>query len=201
MPAPEPRPGKLTLQQAASVVFALISVLPLLVFAYSLYALNAINMVEYEIGLGLALAVALLGFYIFRVLMTRVAELIRAVSQMATHVPVTGPDEQVRVPGMGVIQEFNEMADLVHQLWKDEAELHMGQRVLVSVRNATAPIPGSLVRATDDGLVLETGEQQTAISYRRILAIEADGLPSAGARSAVPPGTPASAPTTAQPIR
>src|SRR2546422_5463888 len=96
MQATEPRPGKHTLQQAASVVFAMISVLPLLVFAYSLYALNAINQLEYDIGLGLALGVALLGFYIFRVLMTRVSELVRTVSQVASHVPVTGLDKEMR---------------------------------------------------------------------------------------------------------
>ena len=201
MQATEPRPGKHTLQQAASVVFAMISVLPLLVFAYSLYALNAINQLEYDIGLGLALGVALLGFYIFRVLMTRVSELVRTVSQVASHVPVTGLDKEMQVPGIGVIQEFNQMADLVHQLWKAEAELHMGQHVLVSVKNATNPIAGTLVRATDDGVVLETDGQQTAVSYRRILAVEVGRLPSIGAGSAVPPGKTASAPTAAQPLR
>lgn len=188
-PATEFRPGRLTLQQAASLVFALISVLPLLVFAYSLYSLNAINEIEYEIGLGLALAVALLGFYIFRRLMTRMSDLVRAVGQVRRHVPVTSPDADVRVPGIGAIQEFSEMADLVHQLWKAEAELHMGERVLVSVRNATDPLAGTLVRATDDGVVLETEGQQTPVSYRRILAIEASGLPSAD-RASPPRGVP-----------
>jgi len=77
----------------------------------------------------------------------------------------------------------------------------MGQHVLVSVKNATNPIAGTLVRATDDGVVLETDGQQTAVSYRRILAVEVGRLPSIGAGSAVPPGKTASAPAAAQPLR
>ena len=44
-----------TLRRASSVVFALISVLPLLLFAYTLYALDVLHHHVAQIGLGSAL--------------------------------------------------------------------------------------------------------------------------------------------------
>ena len=173
-----PRSGTHTLQQAASVIFALISILPLLGFAYSLYSLNAIGKIEYQLGLGLALSIALLGFYIFRVILRKMSELIHAVAQLASHreVLTVSAHTDVSVPGFGAIQEFGEMADLVHDLWKAEAELHVGQRVAVSVKNAPEAIGGILIRVTDDGVVLEENGQEEGIAYRRILAIEPAGV-------------------------
>src|SRR5688572_12387888 len=140
-----------TLQQTASVIFALISILPLLTFAYSLYNLNAIGKLEYQLGLGLALAVAVLGFSIFRVILRRMSELIKSMAQVAGPGEVSadvrdGADH--RVPGFGAIQEFGEMADLVHRLWKAEAELHVGERVEVSVKDAIAAVAGTLIRVS-----------------------------------------------------
>lgn len=169
-----PKSGTHTLQQAASVIFALISILPLLGFAYSLYSLNAIGKIEYQLGLGLALSIALLGFYIFRIILRRMSELIHAVAQVTAHKDVlsVSVDPDVSVPGFGAIQEFGEMAELVHDLWKTEAELHVGQRVAVSVKNAGEAIAGTLIRVTADGVVLEADGQEEGIAYRRILAIE-----------------------------
>lgn len=71
--------GSSTLQHAASVVFALTAVLPLLVFAWTLYRVNALSRPQAQLGLGLALGAALLGWYIFRALTRQMSELIRAV--------------------------------------------------------------------------------------------------------------------------
>jgi protein involved in polysaccharide export with SLBB domain len=185
-----PKLGTHTLQQTASVIFALISILPLLTFAYSLYNLNAIGKLEYQLGLGLALAVAVLGFSIFRVIFRRMSELIHSMAQVAGPGQVStavrdGAD--LRVPGFGAIQEFGEMADLVHHLWKAEAELHVGERVEVSVKDAIEAVAGTLIRVSDDGVVLRESDQETGIRYRRILAIEPAGSAAAGpGRAAVP---------------
>ncbi len=164
------------LQQAASVVFALISILPLLAFAYSLYSLNAIGRWEYQIGLGVALCVALLGFTIFKLILTRISDLLRAMSYVLAHGELSprAPQKELEVPGIGPILEIGEMADLVSHLWRAEAEPHVGQLVAISVMNAASALTGTLVRVSDEGIVLATDGKETAVAYRRIVAIEAE---------------------------
>jgi len=66
-----------TLRRASSVVFALISVLPLLLFAYTLYALDVLHHLIAQIGLGSALVLSMIGFYIYSVMMSRLSEILR----------------------------------------------------------------------------------------------------------------------------
>src|SRR6266446_5488510 len=65
------------LQQAASVIFALVAVVPLLIFAYTLHALGAIRSTQAQLSLGLALAISLLGFWMFRSMLGRMAEVVQ----------------------------------------------------------------------------------------------------------------------------
>ena len=66
------------LRQAAAVIFALVAVVPLLVFAWTLHALDVIKRTEAQVGLSLSLAVALLGFSMFRVMLSRMSEVVQA---------------------------------------------------------------------------------------------------------------------------
>ena len=68
------------LQQAASVIFALVAVVPLLILAWTLHAVGAIRSTQAQLSLGLALAVALLGFWMFRSLLGRMAEVVKALA-------------------------------------------------------------------------------------------------------------------------
>ena len=68
------------LQQAASVIFALVAIVPLLIFAWTLLALGAIRSTQAQLSLALALAVALLGFWMFRSLLGRMAEVVQALA-------------------------------------------------------------------------------------------------------------------------
>jgi len=68
------------LQQAASMIFALVAVVPLLIFAYTLHALGAIRSTQAQVSLGLALAIALLGFWMFRSMLGRMAEVVQALA-------------------------------------------------------------------------------------------------------------------------
>jgi hypothetical protein len=70
-------PKTYTLRRASSVVFALISVLPLLLFAYTLYALDVLNHHVAQIGLGSALVLSMIGFYIYSVMMSRLSDILR----------------------------------------------------------------------------------------------------------------------------
>jgi hypothetical protein len=66
------------LRQAAAVIFALVAVVPLLVFAWTLHDLDVIKRTEAQVGLSLSLAVALLGFWMFRMMLSRMAEVVQA---------------------------------------------------------------------------------------------------------------------------
>ena len=71
-----------SLQQAASAVFAVTTVVPLLVFVWTLHRLGALSHVQSQVGLGLALGISLLGFYIFRRLMGQMAQLIHGLGRV-----------------------------------------------------------------------------------------------------------------------
>ena len=70
-------PRTYTLRRASFVVFALVSVLPLLLFAYTLHALNVLNEYLAQIALGSALALAAVGFYIYSVMISRLSDILR----------------------------------------------------------------------------------------------------------------------------
>jgi len=71
-----------SLQQAASAVFAVTTVVPLLVFVWTLHRLGVLSHVQSQVGLGLALGIALLGFYIFRRLMGQMSQLIHGLGRV-----------------------------------------------------------------------------------------------------------------------
>jgi hypothetical protein len=175
-----------TLQQAGAVVFVLIGLLPLLIFAWTLWTVGAIHTLYGQVGLGLALAIALLGFHIYRGMMTRISAFMRAMSKAAQQRTPTAaagqvPDRHatgkqaltaVHTPGIGPIREFNEMAQTMSSLWKREAAPLVGKPVIVSVVNSTMPVEGTLLTITDDGLLLERGGESFGVVYRRIAGVE-----------------------------
>lgn len=168
-----------TLLQSTSVIFALMAVLPLLTFAYALQKLNAIKELEYQAALAFALVVAVLGFCVFRTMMVRLSNLLRALHEAAGggERSVVATSVDVKLPGIGIIQELQVLPDLVEQLgamWKTEAERYLDRPVLVSVKNSPVAIRGTLRQATDSGLLLERGNEREGITYRRVVAIEPD---------------------------
>jgi len=66
------------LRHAAAIIFALVAIVPMLVFAWTLHILDVIKRTEAQVGLALSLAVALLGFWMFRVMLTRMSEIVQA---------------------------------------------------------------------------------------------------------------------------
>ncbi len=75
-----------TLRNAASIVFALTAVIPLLLFTYTLYLLNQLGQTQAQLGLGVALGCALVGLFIFSNLMGRLSEVLRFIEEQ----PVAG---------------------------------------------------------------------------------------------------------------
>jgi hypothetical protein len=84
------KPRNYSLRRASSVVFALISILPLLLFAYTLYALDVLQHHLAQIGLGSALVLSMIGFYIYSVMMSRLSDILRDIEEEESAPPPSG---------------------------------------------------------------------------------------------------------------
>ena len=82
-----------TLRNAASIVFALTAVIPLLLFTYTLYLLGQLGQSQAQMGLGVALGCALVGLFIFSNLMGRLGEVLRFLEEQPAPVTPGGPAE------------------------------------------------------------------------------------------------------------
>jgi hypothetical protein len=69
-----------SLQQAASVIFAIVAVVPLLILAWTLHALGVARSPQAQFALALALGISLLGFWMFRSLLSRMAEVVQTLT-------------------------------------------------------------------------------------------------------------------------
>jgi hypothetical protein len=241
-----PRPN--SLQQAASAVFAVTTVVPLLIFVWTLHRLGSLSLLQSQIGLGLALGIALLGYYIFRRLMGQMSELIRGLGRAvergarpagdgrvaaaqerapglvaeykspalaaqahtapsasaprpaptqprpavapaptvatpaAVAMPATAAAPAMAVeaprgqsiPGLGMIQEVDDLSRAMAKLWMGEAIVYKDRRVAVSIMNSRVPITGTLVEVTAEGLLVDQdGGKQVAVSFSRLSGIDA----------------------------
>ena len=112
------------LREAASTIFALTAILPLLVFVYFMWRFELLASTEAQIGIFFALAIALLGYVLFRRLTQRVSDLGRALGQaLATPgapaqkiekspapAPAAKSSATAGVPGLGEVNEIGEIA-------------------------------------------------------------------------------------------
>lgn len=229
-----PRPN--SLQQAASAVFAVTTVVPLLIFVWTLHRLGALSRLQSQVGLGLALGIALLGYYIFRRLMGQMSDLIRGLGRAVSsrsassegransgaqdrapgliteyrppalaaqphiapsaanarpaparasavttpgaatataQVEIEAPRTQ-GIPGLGMIQEVDDLSRAMAKLWMGEAIAYKGRRVALSIMNSKVPITGTLVDVTSEGLLVDPdGGKQVAVSFSRLSGIDA----------------------------
>jgi hypothetical protein len=229
-----------SLQQAASAVFGVTTVVPLLIFVWTLHRIGALAHMESQVGLGLALGIALLGYYIFRRLMGRMSSLIQglgrvvqqgmrpagdakanlaaagkasgliteykppareqpaepapatpmahaaiagaATSESRSTAPAATPilepvpppvHRSTPIPGLGMIQEMDDLSHAMAKLWMAEALGYKGRRVALTIMNARAPLTGTLVDVTHDELVLDQGGAQVTVNYGRLSGIDA----------------------------
>ncbi len=171
------------LQQAASVLFALMAIVPLLLFAFTLWQLDVLHRTLAQVSLGLTLALMLLAFWLFRSMLAQMSEVVKGLTRVMQTVArpsgssgdaavAPSPAPAREVPGLGSIWELGEMAHTMDLLWQREARAHIGRHVQIIVANSQA-MAGRLVEATDDGLLLERAAGDTvAITYHRVQGIE-----------------------------
>lgn len=229
-----------SLQQAASAVFGVTTVVPLLIFVWTLHRIGALAHMESQLGLGLALGIALLGYYIFRRLMGRMSSLIQGLGRVVqqgmrpagdakaslaaagkasgliteykppareqsaepapatpmAHAAIAGAatsesrptapaatpilepvlppvHRSTPIPGLGMIQEMDDLSHAMAKLWMAEALGYKGRRVALTIMNARAPLTGTLIDVTHDELVLDQGGAQVTVNYGRLSGIDA----------------------------
>ncbi len=114
-------PKDVGLREAATTIFALTAILPLLVFVFLLSRFDLLKETDVHLSLLLVLVIALLGFVVFRRLVGRI-------SRLAQTVGMAKPTEQravsieaasAAVPGLGPVTEINQIAEAFGHLLEE----------------------------------------------------------------------------------
>src|SRR5262245_38501437 len=103
------------LRRAAHTIFALVSVLPLLLFLFFMWHFDRLKETTAQVGVLLALLIAMLGFVIFRQMVDRISANIEDLNRVVEGKPVeqvatTSAAQSSVVPGLGRITEIGEIA-------------------------------------------------------------------------------------------
>ncbi len=110
-----------SLRRAAATIFALTALLPLLLFLYILWRYELVTETEVQVGIFLALIIALLGFVIFRRMVDRISKLAQTVATSKPADLVAPPGEAAvpAVPGLGQVAEIGQIADAFGRMLVD----------------------------------------------------------------------------------
>jgi signal transduction histidine kinase/CheY-like chemotaxis protein/HAMP domain-containing protein len=98
----------LSLRDAASVVFALVAVLPILLLVYFLSRADLLRHTEAQVGVFVAIAISVLGFLVFRRMVGQIARLAEVVQASAAGTPVGVTNE----PGTAIVPSLAEVTEL-----------------------------------------------------------------------------------------
>jgi signal transduction histidine kinase len=111
----------MSLREAASVVFALVALLPILLMVYLLSRHELMRSGEAQIGLAAAVAVSILGFLVFRRMMDQISALAQGFIA-----PTEAKAETLRrverasaVPGLGEVTEIGQVRDAFYHMLDD----------------------------------------------------------------------------------
>jgi signal transduction histidine kinase len=115
------RRRSMSLREAASVVFALAALLPILLFVYLFSRHDLLRSTEAQIGLLAAVVVSVLGFIVFRRMMAQISLL--AQGFLAPTAPKGETLRRVErtgsVPGLGEVTEIGQVRDAFYHMLED----------------------------------------------------------------------------------
>jgi signal transduction histidine kinase/CheY-like chemotaxis protein len=110
----------LDLRRAAAIIFALVGILPLLLFLFFLWHFDLILRTEAHVGLLMALLIALLGYAVFQRMMDRISSLARILDlSNPLQRRVEPADQAAVVAGLGPVAEIGEMAYAFSRMLED----------------------------------------------------------------------------------
>ena len=108
----------MSLRQAASVVFGLVAVLPILLFVYLLSQGGLLQRTEVQVGLFAAVTVSALGFLVFRRMVNQIARLADGL-QPSRPTDSGGDARLAAVPGLGQVTEISQVTGAFYQMLGD----------------------------------------------------------------------------------
>ncbi len=109
----------INLRRAAALIFALVGILPLLLFLFFLWHYDLVVRTEAQVGLLLALLIALLGYVIFQRMVDRISSLARALDLAAPLERSPRTEDSGLVSGLGAVSEIGEMAHAFSRMLDD----------------------------------------------------------------------------------
>jgi len=115
------RPRSMSLREAASVVFALVALLPILLMVYLLSRHELMRSGEAQIGLAAAVAVSILGFLVFRRMMDQISALAQGfiAPTEAKAETLRRVERAAAVPGLGEVTEIGQVRDAFYHMLDD----------------------------------------------------------------------------------
>ena len=115
------RPRSMSLREAASVVFALVALLPILLMVYLLSRHELMRSGEAQIGLVAAVTVSILGFLVFRRMMDQIAALAQGfiAPTRAKAETLRRVERAAAVPGLGEVTEIGQVRDAFYHMLDD----------------------------------------------------------------------------------
>jgi signal transduction histidine kinase len=111
------RSQPVSLRHAAATIFAITAVLPLLLFLHVLWRFEILAQPEAQVGLFLALIVALLGFVLFHRIVHRISALVHSLTGPTPGTSIDIP--AASVPGIGLVAEAGQMAESFRRLLEE----------------------------------------------------------------------------------
>src|SRR5258705_2449959 len=121
MPKTQRRPRTMSLREAASVVFALVALLPILLLVYLLSRHELMHSTEAQVGLLAAIGVSVLGFVVFRRIMDQISALAQGFIAPTDAKPATlqRVERASAVPGLGEVTEIGQVRDAFYHMLDD----------------------------------------------------------------------------------
>ncbi|HEV3350129.1 MAG TPA: ATP-binding protein [Methylomirabilota bacterium] len=115
------RPRSMSLREAASVVFALVALLPILLMVYLLSRHELMRSGEAQVGLVAAIGVSVLGFLVFRRMMDQISALAQGFIAPTEAKPETlrRVERASAVPGLGEVTEIGQVRDAFYHMLDD----------------------------------------------------------------------------------
>src|SRR6266849_2593264 len=117
------RSQTMSLREAASVVFALVALLPILLFVYLLSRHEMLRNTEAQLGLLAAITVSILGFLVFRRMVDQIAQLAQGFLAPGEAKPDAlrrrDRGTAAAVPGLGEVTEIGQVRDAFYHMLDD----------------------------------------------------------------------------------
>jgi signal transduction histidine kinase/CheY-like chemotaxis protein len=176
-----PRVGRtIRLRDAASVVFALVAILPILLLVYLLSRADLLQHPEAQLGVFLALVVSVGGFLVFRRMTDQIARLAEGLQSPGTgqdRAPPGGLQSAV-VPSLAEVAEISQLRDAFHHMIADLQGATQRLEDLVfklGTLNETVELAARIPKIQDLlGLVLQNTMRAVRATIGSIMILDSD---------------------------